>query len=182
MDKKYIKDVVISKEEIRTKVKELAVTLNKEYKGKSIVAVGLLKGVFIFIADIVRELDLDVEIEFIVVKSYSNGNSNGKPKIILDIKKDIQGKDIIIFEDIIDTGRTLAAVKEYLEYKGANSIKIATLLTKPSRRQIHVNVDYALFTIPNEIVIGYGLDYNEKGRHLEDIVSINDLAIEEFKN
>ncbi|MCK5867507.1 MAG: hypoxanthine phosphoribosyltransferase [Mycoplasmataceae bacterium] len=181
MDKKYIKDIIISKEEIKAGVKKLALKINEEYKGKTVVAVGLLKGVFIFISDIVRELDLDVEIEFIIVKSYSNGKSNNKPKILLDIKKDITGKDIIIFEDIIDTGKTLAAVKEYLKYKGANSIKIASLLTKPSRRMVHVEVDYELFVVPNEIVVGYGLDYNEKGRHLKDIVSINDLAIEELK-
>ena len=181
MDKKYIKDIIISESEIKIKVKKLAEKINKEYKGKSIVAVGLLKGVFIFMADVVRELDLDVEIEFIIIKSYMNGKTNGKPKILLDIKKDITDKHIIIFEDIIDTGRTLVAVKEYLKYKGAKSIKLATLLTKPSGREVKVDINYALFTVPDEIVIGYGLDYNEKGRHLKNIVSINQLAIEDFK-
>lgn len=177
---KYFKQKMISKEEIAIKVKELALDINERYKGKTIVAIGLLKGVFIFIADIVRELDLDVEIEFLIVKSYSNGMSNGKPKIVLDIKKTILGKEIIIFEDIIDTGRTLKSVKEYLEYKGATNVKIAALLTKPSRRAVEVDVEWELFTIGNEIVVGYGLDYNEHFRQLPDIMAMSEEGIKKF--
>ena len=181
MNKKYIKDIIVSEKEIKAKIKELALKLNEEYKGKTVIAVGLLKGVFIFIADIVRELDLDVEIEFITIKSYSNGHTNRHPEIILNIKKDIKGKHVIIFEDIIDTGRTLLAVKQQLEYKGAKSTKIAALLTKPSRREADIKIDYELFIVPDEIVVGYGLDYNEKGRHLKNVVSINELGIKELK-
>lgn len=178
---KYFKKEMVSQDQIKEAVKKLALEINEKYKGKSIVAMGLLKGVFVFIADIVRELDLDVEIEFLIVKSYSNGKSNGKPQIILDLKKSVVGKEIIIFEDIIDTGRTLKAVKEYLEYKGATSVKIATLLTKPARREVHVDVDWALFTIEDEIVVGYGLDYNEKFRNLPNIVALSDEGFEAFK-
>lgn len=181
MDKKYFKKEIVSKEQIKDAVTKLAKEINEMYKGKSIVAMGLLKGVFVFISDIVRELDLDVEIEFLIVKSYQNGKTNGKPQIILDLKKTVVDKEIIIFEDIIDTGRTLKAVKEYLEYKGASNVKIATLLTKPSRREVHVDVDWSLFEIPNEIVVGYGLDYNEKFRQLPNILALSDEAIEEFK-
>lgn len=181
MNDKYFKKTIVLKEDIEKEITKLAKKINKEYRGKTIVAIGLLKGVFIFIADIVRKLELDVEIEFLIVKSYSNGKTNNKPQIILDLKKNIIGKDIIIFEDIIDTGRTLKAVKEYLEYKGASNVKIAALLTKPSRREVQVDIDWSLFTIPNEIVVGYGLDYNEKFRNLPDIVALSDLAIEELK-
>lgn len=177
---KYFKRQMVSHEEIKTKIKELALDINERYKGKSIVAMGLLKGVFVFIADIVRELDLDVEIEFLIVKSYKNGISNGKPQIVLDLKKSVVDKEIIIFEDIIDTGKTLKAVKEYLEYKGASNVKIATLLTKPSRREVHVDVEWALFEIEDEIAVGYGLDYNEKFRHLKDIMALSDEGKKKF--
>ena len=178
---KYFKNTLVTKEEIKKAVEKLGKDINKQYANKKIVAIGLLKGVFIFISDIVRELNLDVEIEFLIIKSYSNGSSNRNPKILLDIKKDIQGKDVIIFEDIIDTGRTLKSVQEYLKFKGAKSIKIAALLTKPSKREVCVDVEWSLFEISDEIAVGYGLDYNEKFRNLSDIMSLSDEGIKHFK-
>lgn len=171
----------MSSDQINDGLERLALQLNEKYQGQKIIAIGLLKGAFVFMADIIRLLDIDVEIEFIVVKSYSNGKTNGKPQIVLDLKKAITDQNILVFEDIIDTGRTLAAVKDYLKYKGAKSVEIVALLTKPSRREVHVDIDYQLFTIPNEIVVGYGLDYNEYGRHLPNIIALNDTAIEELK-
>jgi hypoxanthine phosphoribosyltransferase len=178
---KYQKSEIVSSDQINDGLERLALQLNEKYQGQKIIAIGLLKGAFVFMADIIRLLDIDVEIEFIVVKSYSNGKTNGKPQIVLDLKKAITDQNILVFEDIIDTGRTLAAVKDYLKYKGAKSVEIVALLTKPSRREVHVDIDYQLFTIPNEIVVGYGLDYNEYGRHLPNIIALNDTAIEELK-
>ena len=178
---KYQKSEIVSSDQINDGLERLALQLNEKYQGQKIIAIGLLKGAFVFMADIIRLLDIDVEIEFIVVKSYSNGKTNGKPQIVLDLKKAITDQNILVFEDIIDTGRTLAAVKDYLKYKGAKSVEIVALLTKPSRREVHVDIDYQLFTIPNEIVVGYGLDYNEYGRNLPNIIALNDTAIEELK-
>ncbi|MFP6776695.1 MAG: hypoxanthine phosphoribosyltransferase [PS1 clade bacterium] len=179
--REYQKSVIVTKEEIATAVNGLAKQLNDKYKGKEVIAIGLLKGAFVFMADVIRQLDIDVQVEFLIVKSYKNGKTNGKPQIVLDLKKGITEKNIVIFEDIIDTGRTLAAVKEYLKYKGAKDVEIATLLTKPSKREVAVDIDYSLFTIPNEIVVGYGLDYNEYGRQFANIISLNDAGIEELK-
>ncbi|HAY41081.1 MAG TPA: hypoxanthine phosphoribosyltransferase [Gammaproteobacteria bacterium] len=178
---KYQKNVIVSEERIQQEVKKLAAKLNEKYKGKSIVALGLLKGAFVFMADIIRQLNIDVQVEFLIVKSYKNCQTSGKPKILLDLKRGISNQNIVIFEDIIDTGRTIAAVKDYLSYKGAKQVEVVALLTKPSRREVFVDVDYELFTIPNEIVVGYGLDYNEYGRHLPDIIALNDAALEELK-
>ena len=175
------KKEIVSEKEIKNSIEKLAKEINEKYKDKKVVAMGLLKGVFVFISDIVRKLDIDVEIEFLIVKSYSDGLSNGKPQIVLDLKESVVGKEIIIFEDIIDTGRTLKAVKEYLKYKGATNVRIATLLTKPSRREVHVDVDWALFEIEDEIVVGYGLDYNEKFRHLPNIMALSDEQLKIYK-
>ncbi|NQZ65886.1 MAG: hypoxanthine phosphoribosyltransferase [Mycoplasmatales bacterium] len=178
---KYFKKKLISKDEIKKSIKNLASKINKKYKGEEIVAIGLLKGAFIFIADIIRELDLDLSVEFLVVKSYENSKSSGKPKIVLDIKESIFNKKIIIFEDIADTGRTLKAVKDYLEYKGASDVKIATLLSKPSEREVDVDIEWNLFNIENDFVVGYGLDYNENFRNLKDIMVLSEYAIRKFK-
>lgn len=178
---KYQKSIIVSKVEIHQEVTKLAKKLDGKYKGESIIAIGLLKGAFVFMADIIRQLKIDVKVEFLIVKSYKNGKTNGKPQILLDLKKSIANQNIIIFEDIIDTGRTIAAVKDYLSYKGAKNVEVVALLTKPSRREVFVDIDYELFTIPNEIVVGYGLDYNEYGRNLPNIIALNDAAIEELK-
>ena len=138
----------------------------KDYEGKELVLVGILKGSVIFMAELAKNIKKSVALDFMDVSSYEGTESTGKIKINKDIRDTIEGKDVIIVEDIIDTGRTLTYVKEYLAQKNPNSIKIATMLSKPSRRVLELKVDYIGFAIDDKFVVGYGLDYNEQYRNL----------------
>ena len=160
--------VLYSEEELKAKVKEIGAQITKDYAGKSVVVVGILKGAFVFMADLLREIKLDdVDIDFMVVSSYGSSTvSSGRVKMIKDVLVNIEGKDVIIVEDILDTGRTLAYLKQYLGIRKAASIKICTLLDKPERRVTDVKPDYYGYSIPDAFVVGYGLDYGEKYRNL----------------
>lgn len=159
--------VLISEEEIRQKVKEIGKQITKDYQGKNLILVSILKGSVVFMADLMRSIDLDVTIDFMSVSSYGSGvKTTGVVKILKDLDIDIQGYDILLVEDILDSGKTLSYIKENLMSRKANSIKIATLLDKPERRQVDIKPDYVCFTVPDEFVIGYGLDYAEKYRAL----------------
>lgn len=167
----YSIETLISKEQISEKIKELATLIKndlKENENKEILFVGLLRGSTIFLSDLVRELNIDeAKIDFMVVSSYGNDmNSSRDVKIKKDLEEDILGKNVIIVEDIIDTGHTLKKVKEMLELRNPKSIKICTLLDKPERREVDINVDYTGFKIPDEFVVGYGIDYAQKHRTL----------------
>lgn len=159
-------NVLINESRIEKRVKEIAKQIEKDYKGKEIVLIGILKGSIMFITDLARNIKNNLELDFLEVSSYEGTESTGRVKINKDIRNSIEGKDVIIVEDIIDTGRTLTFLLEYLKHKNPSSIKIATMLSKPSRRIMELDVDYIGFSIKDEFVIGYGLDYNEKYRNL----------------
>ena len=159
-------NVLINKAKLEKRIEELAKQIEKDYEGEEIVLIGILKGSVMFMAELAKKIKNSVILDFMDVSSYDGTESTGKIKINKDIRDSIEGKDIIIVEDIIDTGRTLTYVLEYLKQKNPNSIKIATMLSKPSRRVMELNVDYIGFSIEDKFVVGYGLDYNEKYRNL----------------
>lgn len=160
-------EVLISQEDLQKRIKELAKQIDIDFIGKDVVLIGILKGSVIFMSELAKNIkNSNISMDFMEVSSYEGTESTGKVKINKDIRNQIEGKDVIIVEDIIDTGRTLSSLIEYLKQKKPNSIKIATMLSKPSRRIIEVKVDYIAFEIEDIFVIGYGLDYNEKYRNL----------------
>ncbi len=165
---KYHIETLISEPAIKKRVTELGKQITGDYKNaENVILVGLLRGSTIFLADLAREIDLEAKIDFMVVSSYGNSMESSKEvRINKDLEEDISGQDIIIVEDIIDTGYTLEKVKEYLLLKEPASLKIATLLDKPERREVSVEVDYVGFSIPDVFVIGYGIDYAQKHRNL----------------
>ena len=159
--------VLLSEEEIRAKVKEMGQKITEDYKNSNLMLVTVLKGAVVFLADVMRQIDVPAEIDFMVVSSYGSGvKSSGVVKIVKDLDVPLEGKDILIVEDILDSGLTLSYIKELLASRGQRSIKIATLLDKPSRRKVDLQADYVGFSVPDEFVIGYGLDYDEKYRNL----------------
>lgn len=158
--------VLIDEQTLQARIKEMAKQFMEEYKGKEITFICILKGSIFFTVDLSKYIDGDVRIDFVRVSSYEGEESTGEIKMKQDLKDSIQGKDVIIIEDIIDTGRTLKYLKEYLKIKKPNSIKICTLLDKKERRVCDMEADYVGFTIPDKFVVGYGLDYDEKYRNL----------------
>ena len=159
--------VLMSEEQLQKRVREMGDELYDRFHDKDPIFVGVLKGCFIFMADLVRAAQIKSEIEFIGVSSYNNGTkSSGVVQITRDLQRDISGRNIIIVEDILDSGNTLAFLKNYLMTKGAASITIATLLDKPTRREKPITADYAGFVVPDEFVVGYGLDYCQQYRNM----------------
>ena len=159
--------VLLSEEQIRTRIQEMGDELFDQFKDRNPMFVGVLNGCFVFMADLVRATQLKSELEFIGVSSYKNGTkSSGVVQITRDLQRDISGRNIIIVEDILDSGNTLAFLKNYLMTKGAASITIATLLDKPARREKPITADYAGFVVPDEFVVGYGLDYAQQYRNM----------------
>ena len=159
--------VLISKEQIENRVKELAKQIRKDYKEKTITAICLLKGSLFFTADLTREIGGKIYLEFMQLSSYEGENTTGTIKLKKDIDfSEIKGKDVLIIEDIVDTGITVNYTLQHIKKAGANSVKVCTLLNKPSRRKIKVPIDYVGFEIENKFVLGYGLDYDEKYRNL----------------
>ena len=166
MEKDILK-VLVTEEELKIRVVELGDALYKKYEGRRPLFLGVLKGSFIFMADLVRASQLMCDVEFIAVSSYQNGTvSSGRVQITHDLQQDITGREIVIVEDILDSGNTLAFLKNYLTAKGAKSISIVTLLDKPARREKAVEADLAGFVVPDEFVVGYGLDYAQLYRNL----------------
>lgn len=158
---------LFSREEISKRVKELGVELSKKYEGKELVVVSLLRGSFIFAADLVREIDTKVEVDFITTASYGDEEtSSGIVNIVHDLRSNIEGKDVLIVDDIIDSGFTLKKVKEHLETKNPNSIKICVMLDKPSRRKVDIGPDFVGFSIPDVFIVGYGLNYGSYYRNI----------------
>jgi hypoxanthine phosphoribosyltransferase len=165
--------VLISKEEIQEKVKELGRKISADYQGEELVLVGVLKGGFVFLADLMREITIPVDMDLISVSSYgASTKSSGVVRIIKDIDINIAGKHVLIVEDLVDTGLTLRHLKELLSTRGPKSIKICTALDKPSRRKVQIDVDYEGIVIPDEFVVGYGLDYAGKYRNLPDVCTL----------
>jgi hypoxanthine phosphoribosyltransferase len=174
---KYIKRVIITEEEIKEKIQQAGKEISASYDGRPILLVSILKGAFVFMADLCRAIDVPCEIGFMCAKSYYNGTvSTGAVKITMDLEQDISKYHVIIVEDIIDTGRTLNDVVNLLKARNPLSLKVVTLLDKPSRRVVDFKADLALFTIPDHFVIGYGLDCAEYYRNLPYIAEFNTEA------
>ena len=161
-----IERILISEEEIQKKVAEMGKKISQDFRDKDPLFVGVLKGCFIFMADLMRYVDIRCSMDFMAVSSYSGTTSTGAVKINKDLSEDIEGRHVIIVEDILDSGVTLSYLKQYLMVRKPASISIATLMDKPARRKADVYADYSCFEIPDAFVVGYGLDYNERYRNL----------------
>ena len=168
MMERDIKEILLSEEQIKVKIKELGEILTAEYADKNPVIVGVLKGVVVFYADMIRQIKVPCEMDFMWISSYSGANSSGNMQVRRDVTVDIKDRHVLILEDIFDTGSSLDYTYRHLMFKQPASLKICTLLDKPERRRpgITLQADYTGFTIPNEFVVGYGLDYNEHYRNL----------------
>ena len=162
----YTIKTLISREEVEKRIKELAKEIEKDYEGKELVVIGLLKGSVVFMSDLIKEINLPLVIDFMSVSSYSGTTSTGVIKVSKDTTIDLKDKDVLIVEDIIDTGLTLSHVKKLFQERDVKSLKICTLLDKPSRRTVEMKGEYVGFEIPDEFVIGYGLDYDQHYRNL----------------
>ena len=162
-----VKEILFSEDDIGQRVKELGAELTEVYAGKTLLVIGVLKGCFVFLADIVRQIDLDCEIRFLTASSYGFSSvTSGKVNIDRGIDFDVEGKDVLIIEDILDSGITLTALRAFVARHKPASLKTCTLLDKPERRQVPITADYTGFQCPNEFVVGYGLDYGERYRNL----------------
>ena len=161
-----IERILISEEEIERHVSQIGARISDDYRDKDPIFVGVLKGCFIFMADLMRHVDINCSMDFMAVSSYSGTTSTGAVKINKDLSQDIQGKHLILVEDILDSGVTLNYLKSYLQVRQPASVHIATLLDKPARRKAEIYADYSCFEVPDAFVVGYGLDYNEHYRNL----------------
>ena len=162
-----IQTVLVSEEQLRAKVAELGAQISRDYAGKNLLLVSILKGAVVFIADLMRAVTIPCGIDFMVVSSYGSGtSSSGLVKIVKDLDQDLSGRDVLIVEDILDTGVTLSKLVPMLRLRNPSSVKICAILNKPSRRRADIQPDYEGFQVPDEFVVGYGLDYDEKYRNL----------------
>jgi hypoxanthine phosphoribosyltransferase len=166
--------VLIPQNKIRQAVAKLAAEIRRDYQGKQPLLIGILKGSFVFMADLVRELGLPVEVDFVKLSSYGSGTeTSGKVKVVQGLKTLIKGRDVLVVEDIVDTGLTVSFLMDYLRKKKPASLRLCTLTDKPSRHEVPVTIDYLGFTVPDKFIVGYGIDWNEKFRHLRDICCID---------
>jgi hypoxanthine phosphoribosyltransferase len=164
---KDIERVIVSEEDLQKRVKELAAQVDKDYEGKDLLLLGVLKGAVMAVADLSRAMQRHVEMDWMAVSSYGSGTkSSGVVRILKDLDRDITGRNVLIVEDIVDTGLTLSWLKANLESRGVGNVEILTILRKPEAAQVEVNVKYVGFDIPTDFVIGYGLDFDEKYRNL----------------
>ncbi len=172
---KVISEVLLTHQQISRRVKQLARQISDDCKGGSPLLVGVLKGSIMFLADLVRHMGADIELDFISVSSYGGGTvSSGKPTLRQDVSATIAGRDVLIVEDIVDSGKTIEFLTDLFVQKGAKSVKTAALLSKPSRRTVNVTVDYVGFEIADKFVVGYGMDFDEKYRGLPDICVLSE--------
>ncbi len=162
--------ILLTRHEIEGTITRLAGELNRDYQGKHPLLLGVLKGSFMFMADLIRRLDFPLEVEFIRLASYGRGReSSGRIKVVQGLRAPIRGRDVLVIEDIVDTGRTTSFLLDYLRRKRSASVKLCALTDKPSRRQVPVTIDYLGCTVPDKFIVGYGLDWDEKFRYLPDI-------------
>lgn len=174
---RYIKEVLVSEEQLQKKITEMGKAISKDYKGKNLMLIGVLKGAFMFMGDLTKNIDIPLTLDFMAVSSYgSSTESSGVVRILKDLDYSIEGKDIVIIEDIIDTGLTLSYLVKNLKSRGANSVKICTLLDKPERRLVDVDIQYKGFDIPDEFVVGYGIDFAESYRNLPYVCILKEEA------
>ena len=171
-----ITKTMLSEEEIKAKVAELGKKIEEDFEGQDLLVVGILKGASVFVSDLIRSINLDVNIDFMSVSSYGNSTeSSGSVKILKDLDVDIKGKNVLIVEDIIDSGLTLSNLTRELSARDPKSLKICTLLDKPQRRKVDIPVDYVGFVIEDKFIVGYGIDYAEKYRNLPYIGIVEDI-------
>ncbi len=162
--------ILFSREEVEATVRKLAAEIRQDYQGKYPLLIGILKGSFVFMADLIRLLGFPLEIEFIKLSSYGWGRSTpGEIKVVQGLRSEVKGRDVLVIEDIVDTGLTIAFLLNYLQKKKPASLKLCALTDKPSRRQVAVTIDYLGFTVPDKFIVGYGIDWDEKFRYLPDI-------------
>lgn len=163
-----IRTVLVSEEELQAKVQELGAQISRDYAGKNLLLVSILKGAVVFMADLMRAITIPCSIDFMVVSSYGGANttSTGLVKIVKDLDADLSGRDVLIVEDILDTGVTLSNLVPMLKMRNPSSVRICTILDKPTRRKADIRPDYEGFQVPDEFVVGYGLDFDEKYRNL----------------
>ena len=167
--------ILFTSEEIAAKVKTLAGEIRRDYQDKHPLLIGVLKGSFMFMADLIRLLEFPLEVEFIRLSSYGGGrDSSGKVRVVQGLRSPIKGRDVLVIEDIVDTGLTTGFLLDYLRKKKPASLKLCTLTDKPSRRKTPVAIDYLGFTVPNKFLVGYGLDWDERFRYLPDICFIEE--------
>lgn len=175
MTEKYVEKVLLDRETIRRKIAEMGSRISNDYRGKKVLLICVLKGAVIFLSDLMRHIDIPVEIDFMAVSSYgASTESSGVVRILKDLDCSIEGKHCLVVEDIIDSGLTLKYLEENLLSRQPASIKIVTLLDKPDRRRVDIEPDYCGFRIPDEFVVGFGLDFNEQYRSLPDICVIGE--------
>jgi hypoxanthine phosphoribosyltransferase len=167
--------VIISRDEIAKKVVELAAEIRKDYKEKNPLLIGILKGSFVFMSDLIRAMNIPLEIDFVRLSSYGTGkDSTGKVKLIKDVDTPIKDRHVLIIEDIVDRGLTVRFLLDYVSFRKPASLKLCTLFNKPSRRKVEVTIDYVGFTVPDAFVVGYGLDFDEKFRYLPDLCMLEE--------
>ena len=166
--------LLITQGRINEAITKLAAEIRRDYRGKQPFLIGILKGSFVFMADLVRELGLPVEVDFVKLSSYGAGTrTSGKVKVVHGLKSPIKSRDVLIVEDIVDTGLTVSFLMSYLQKKKPASLKLCALVDKLSQHKVPVTIDYLGFTVPDKFVVGYGIDWNEKFRHLRDICIID---------
>lgn len=166
--------VLFEENELQKRIKELAEEIDKDYEGKEIIVVSVLKGAIFFTVDLVKKMKTPIELEVMQVSSYNGTESTGNIIVKKDLDREIEGRDVLIVEDIVDTGHTLRYLKEYLLSKNPSSVKIASLLDKKERRKTEIDIDYTGFAIPNKFVVGYGFDVDEKYRNVPFVGYIED--------
>jgi len=167
--------ILLTRDEIAAAVRRLSAEIGKEYRGKCPLLIGILKGSFVFMADLVRSLDFPLEVEFIKLSSYGRGRESlGKVSVVSGLTSPIEGRDVLVVEDIVDTGITLSFLIDYLKKEKPASLRLCALTDKPSRRQSALTIDYLGFTVPDRFIVGYGIDWDEKFRYLPDICYLED--------
>lgn len=166
--------LLFTRDEIEATVKRLAAEIGRDYRDKHPILIGILKGSFMFMADLIRLLDFPLEVEFVRLSSYGGRKSPGKIKLVQGVQTKIKDRHVLVIEDIIDTGFTTAFVLEHLKQEKPASLKLCTLTDKPSRRKVPVNIDYLGLTVPNKFIVGYGIDWDERFRYLPDIYTMEE--------
>ena len=175
MDAQPKPHILFPRDEIEAAVKRLAAEISRDYRDKQPLLIGVLKGSFVFLSDLVRLLDFPLEVDFIRLSSYGcSRESSGEVKVEGGLRSDVRGRDVLIVEDIVDSGHTTAFLLDYLRKQEPASLKFCSLTDKPSRRQVPITIDYLGFTVPNKFIVGYGIDWNEKFRYLPDICYLED--------
>jgi hypoxanthine phosphoribosyltransferase len=171
---------IVTQEQMRARIREMGRQISADYAGKDLVLVGVLKGAYAFYADLARAIRIPVRVDFIVVMSYgSRAKTSGKVKLVTDLTEEIKGKDVLLVEDIVDSGLTVQHLMKSLAKKKPRSIKVCTLLSKPNRRVVDVHVEYVGFKIPDQYVVGYGLDYQQKYRNLPYLAVLDQMDHQE---